>query len=273
MNLIPMKKLKYLLIAVLPFLFAACEEVVEVPLKETEPKLVVEGLITNQPGPYYVKLSTTGNFYSTAPSPKVTDAVVTVSDNAGNSEVLTHLSDDPGTYKTSTLQGVVGRTYYLNVQHNGKTYQAESVLRPVTNIDRLEVRFVEKRPGRDEGYYIYFFAKEPQGETNYYRFYVYANDSLYNGINDLIISNDEFLKGDIENLELGYSFKLNDKVRLEMHSLTKNAYDYYNGLLNVYNNDGGLFSPPPVNPPTTISNGALGIFRASSVEAREVMIE
>jgi hypothetical protein len=167
----------------------------------------------------------------------------------------------------------VGRTYYLNIQHKEKTYQSESYLPPVTDIDRLEVRFVKETVSKDEGYYIYFFAKEPQGETNYYRFLVYENDSLYNGSNDLLIANDDFLKGDIENLELGYPFKLNDKVRLEMHSLTKKAYDYYNGLLNVYNSDGGLFSPPPVNPPSTINNGAIGIFRASSVAAREVIIE
>ncbi|QHT67778.1 DUF4249 domain-containing protein [Rhodocytophaga rosea] len=269
-----MKNIKFILFFIaLPFLFTACQEVVEVPLNNTNPKLVVDGLITSQPGPYYITLSQTGDFYSTDPAPKVTDAVVTVSDDAGNSEVLTHLSDKPGTYQTSTIQGVVGQTYYLNIQHNGQSYQAESKLLPVTNIDKLEIRFVEESPTKDEGYYIYFFAKEPQGETNYYRFYVYEGDSLYNSVNDLIISSDDFLKGDIENLELGYPFDLNDVVRLEMHSLSRKEYEYYNGLLNVLNSDGGLFSPPPVNPPSTISNGALGIFRASAVATETVTIK
>lgn len=268
-----MKKIKYVLFAVIPFLLDSCQEVVEIPLDNTNPKLVVDGMVSNQPGPYYVKLSTTGDFYSTAPSPKVTDAVVTISDNAGNSEVLTHISDQPGTYQTSTLQGVIGRTYYLNIQYEGQSYQSESQLNPVSDIDKLEVRFEEKTLTRDEGYRIYLFAKEPRGETNYYRFMVYENDSLYNSINDLLIANDDILKGDIENLDVGYSFDLNDKVRLEMQSLTKKDYEYYNGLSILYDNDGGLFSPPPVNPPSTISNGALGIFRASAVAFREVSIE
>jgi hypothetical protein len=267
-----MNKLSIYILAGLLLLLSACQDVIEVPLNNTNPKLVVEGTITNQAGPYYVKLTETGDFYSTAPAPSVTDAVVTIADNAGNSEVLTHLADKPGTYATSSLQGVTGRTYKLTVMHKGQTYESQSKLLPVTNIDKLEVRFVPKSPTKDEGYYIYFFAKEPRGETNYYRFMIYENDSLYNSINDLLITNDDFIKGDIENLELGYPFQINDVVKLEMHSISKEVYDYYIGLINVYTNDGGLFSPPPVNPPSTISNGALGIFRASAVASQTITI-
>lgn len=267
-----MKQLSIYIFAGLLLFLSACQDVIEVPLDNTNPRLMVEGTVTNASGPYYVTLSETGDFYSTAPAPKVTNAVVTISDDAGNSEVLTHLADKPGTYATSNLQGVVGRTYYLTVVHKGQTYQSESKLQPVTNIDKLEVRFVKESVTKEEGYYIYFFAKEPQGETNYYRFMIYENDSLYNSINDLLITNDDFIKGDIENLELGYPFQLNDVVRLEMHSITKEVYDYYLGIINVYNNDGGLFSPPPVNPPSNISNGALGVFRASAVVSQTVTI-
>lgn len=267
-----MKNFGIYLLAGLLLLLSACEEVVEIPLDNTNPKLVVEGTITSEAGPYYVKLSQTGDFYSTAPAPKVTDAVVTISDDAGNAEVLTHSADNPGTYATGSLQGVIGRTYYLKVEHKGQTYLSQSKLLPVTDIDKLEVRFVEESPSKEEGYYIYFFAKEPRGETNYYRFMVYENDSLYNSVNDLIITSDEFIKGDIENLELGYPFKLNDVVKLEMHSISKEVFDYYNGLISVYNNDGGLFSPPPVNPASNISNGALGVFRASAVVSRTITI-
>lgn len=253
------------------YLFTACQEVVEVDLKETSAKLVIDGLVTDQPGPYYVKLSTTGNFYSTEPAPTIADAVVTIADDAGNSETLTQ-EFEPGSYQTNLLQGVVGRTYYLTVQHNGQTYQSEAYLPPVTDIDSLKPKFVKESVTKDEGYYLYFYAKEPRGEANYYRFLIYENDSLYNSKEDILIANDEFVKGYINGLELDYPFDLGDKVRLEMYSLTKPAYDYYNGLINVYGNDGGLFSPPPANPPTTISNGALGIFRASSFKSAEVII-
>jgi hypothetical protein len=265
-------KLSIYIMAGLLLLLSACQDIIEVPLDNTHPKLVVEGAVTNQAGPYFIKLSETGDFYSTAPAPKVKDAVVTISDDAGNSEILTHLSDTPGTYATSTLQGVVGRTYNLTVVHKGQTYQSQSKLLPVTNIDKLAVRFVPKSATKEEGYYVYFFAKEPRGETNYYRFMIYENDSLYNSINDLLVTNDDFIKGDIENLELGYAFELKDVVRLEMHSISKEVYDYYMGLINVYDNDGGLFSPPPVNPPANISNGALGVFRASAVVSQTITI-
>jgi hypothetical protein len=267
-----MKIINLCIVVLLLFFLSACQEVIEIPLDNTNPKLVVEGAITNEPGPYYVKLSQTGDFYSTAPAPRVTDAVVTISDDAGNTEVLTQLADKPGTYATSTLQGEIGRTYTLTVVHQGQSYQSQSRLFPVTSIDKLEIRFVPESATREEGYYLYFFAKEPRGETNYYRFMIYENDSLYNSINDLLVTNDDLIKGDIENLELGYAFQLQDVVKLEMHSISKEVYDYYIGLINVYNNDGGLFSPPPVNPPSNISNGALGVFRASAVASQTVTI-
>ncbi len=261
------------MLAGLVFLLTACQEEVEVPLKVTSPKLVVEGTVTDQTGPYYVKLSQTADFYSPSPAPKVTDAAVTLADDAGNAEVLTHQPDQPGTYATRTLKGVIGRTYTLTVVHNGQTYQAQSKLLPVASVDKLEVRFVPKRPNKQEGYYLYFYASEPRGETtNYYRFMIYRNDSLYNGISDLLILSDEIIKGNIENEELKYPFLKNDVVRLEAHSITREVYNYYTGLAKVYSNDGGLFESPPVNPPSNVSNGALGVFRASAVNAQSVTL-
>lgn len=267
------RRIKYITPFLLLVLLWGCQEVVEVNLDNTNPKLVVEGLITNQEGPYYVKLSTTGNFYSKEATPAVTEAVVTLADNAGNTEVLTHLSDDPGIYRADQIRGEVGRTYYLNIQYKGQEYTSEAYMPPVTTIDSLVIRFVKGNPIKEEGHYLYFYAEEPQGETNYYRWLVYENDSLYNSPSDLLIANDALIQGRIENLELPYPFQKSDTVRLEMQSLSKKAYEYYLGLQTVYSNDGGLFSPPPVNPPSVISNGALGIFRASAVEAGEVVIE
>jgi hypothetical protein len=251
----------------------ACQEVVELNLRNVTPKLVVDGAITDQPGPHYIRLSTSASYYAQGETPRVTDAVVTLSDDAGNTEVLQHLETAPGTYQSTEIPGVVGRTYYLKVEYRGGVYQSQAFLPAVTDIDRLEVRFVPGSPLKQEGYYLYFYAQEPRDEKNYYRWFVYRNDSLYNGRNDLLIANDEMVQGDIEGLELGYAFEEGDRVRLEMHSLTREVYEYYVGLRNVYFNDGGLFSPPPVNPTSNISNGALGVFRASSVRAGEVNIE
>ena len=52
---------------------------------------------------------------------------------------------------------------------------------------------------------------------------------------------------------------------IEMHSLTKEGYDYYKVLIQMFKTDGGGYSPSPASPPTNMDNGALGFFRASAV--------
>lgn len=59
--------------------------------------------------------------------------------------------------------------------------------------------------------------------------------------------------------------KLHDDYFIEMHSLTKEAYEYYKALIQQFRTDGGGYSPSPASPPTNLDNGALGFFRASAV--------
>ena len=40
-----------------------------------------------------------------------------------------------------------------------------------------------------------------------------------------------------------------------------------------FTNDGGLFSQPPSNSRTNLTNGALGFFQASAVEIEEIVIK
>jgi len=60
---------------------------------------------------------------------------------------------------------------------------------------------------------------------------------------------------------------------IEMHSLTKEGYDYYKALLQQFVADGGVYSPSPATPPGNINNGALGFFKTSSVNRVEYLIQ
>ena len=101
---------------------------------------------------------------------------------------------------------------------------------------------------------------------------MYENDSLYNGVGDFIVSDDKYIKGEFE-FKFGYPFELNDTVKIEMFSLNEDGLDYYTGFIEVLQSDGGLFSPPPVNAPSNISNGALGLFQANAVSYQELIIK
>ena len=68
----------------------------------------------------------------------------------------------------------------------------------------------------------------------------------------------------------GHRYRAADTVRVELHRIDEAMYRYYIGLVQLLYNDGGLFSPPPVNPPTNLENLTnpddlpLGFFQVST---------
>ena len=55
--------MRYLQIFFLILIFSSCQKVIDVELRETEPKVVIEGVITDHPGDAQVKISETSKFY------------------------------------------------------------------------------------------------------------------------------------------------------------------------------------------------------------------
>ncbi|MBN2174971.1 MAG: DUF4249 family protein, partial [Bacteroidales bacterium] len=100
--------------------------------------LVVEGMVTNAPGPYTIKLTQSTSIRYPREIP-LTGYGVIISDNAGNSETLTETEE--GTYTTAPggIQGVVGRSYKLTIHGlNGTTYESGfEKLTPPVAIDTL----------------------------------------------------------------------------------------------------------------------------------------
>jgi hypothetical protein len=115
-----------------------------------QPTIVVEGLITDQSGPYLVKISralpitTSAQLQTTQASE--TGAIVIIQDDLGNSETLIEKSS--GSYYTSLFQGVIGRTYSISIKtKDGGVYQStpEKML-PVGDFSNLRYEFLQNEP-------------------------------------------------------------------------------------------------------------------------------
>src|SRR5882762_4417354 len=107
-----MKLAKY--VSLLFLVLDACIEPFNVKIPAGQQTMVVDGLITDQPGPYTILL------YKVLPLDKefhypewVGGASISILDDLGASEKLTE--NAPGHYMTSTLQGVVGKSYYIRI--------------------------------------------------------------------------------------------------------------------------------------------------------------
>ncbi|HEY0652491.1 MAG TPA: DUF4249 domain-containing protein [Chryseosolibacter sp.] len=155
----------------------ACIDRYDLPEQIVDPKLVVDGMITNRPGPYTISLSTAHdvNTFINNPNP-VRNAVVTISDDAGNEEMLTEVSG--GIYKTAAggIQGVIGRKYQLSIEtESGEYYTEPQELRDPGTIEDFRYSFRmnsinQERPDKPQHAVNFTLdAKGAGGENSYFR--------------------------------------------------------------------------------------------------------
>jgi hypothetical protein len=152
----------FLFFSLLVLTLTGCEQVIDYELEQGTEKIVIEGLVTSQPGPYTVRVSRTWGYLQPGHTPGITDAEVTISDDKGHSEVLQ--AKGQGIYQTSELVGTIGNTYSLKVKINGQEYTSQSYLKPVSTLDSVTYKFKEKNAETDEGYYPTIYFQEPKGK-------------------------------------------------------------------------------------------------------------
>lgn len=275
-------KIFVFLTACLVFL-AGCERGVDLDLSQTEPLVVIEGLVTDHSSLNYVKVTKTTGFYETGRTPRITDAIVTIEDDLGNVTMFVHNPrshpDSVGYYKTEdSFVGVIGRTYKLSVEADGQHFEGQDKMFPVTTIDSLEYQVNEderkdpETPGKF--YEVLIYAKEPAETKDYYLFNFYRNGSIVlDNPSDIYFSDDVALGEQIDGITAPGFYGPGDVVRVEALSLTRNGYIFYSDLFNLLNNDSGMFSPPPANCRNNLTNGALGFFQVSALNSAEVVIE
>ena len=249
---------------VLIIVFSSCQKVIDIDLNSVSPQIVIEGNVYDQPGPYLVKISQTVNFDESNIYPPVTGATVEISDNAGNSEVLTESSS--GAYITSSLQGISGRTYTLTVVSKGKTYTATSTMSNPVNIDSI---YLEKSMFGNEKFVSVNFT-DPANISNYYHLIEFINNERQTGFN---VTDDNLYQGKIISysfMSAGYDSKLGigDTVTVWLEPIDKGVYEYF----RTAGRDDGQSSSPS-NPTSNISNGALGYFNACSVRIKSIIVQ
>lgn len=268
----------------LSLFFFSCEKTVLLDLEQTPVRIVIEAQVTNQWGYQFVKVTRSADFYTSGKTPRVQDALVTVTDDEGLVISFIHNprnhADSMGYYLPATpFRGTLGKSYSLFVNVDGKEFQASDKLLPVIPVDSLQYREneFEKIDPKEKGkfYEILMFAREPQDQKNYYLFKFFRNDSLtlYNET-DIYYSDDELLAEKIDGVPSPVYYAKGDRADLEIYSLSRAGYVYYNDLFTILNNDGGgMFGPIPASPRTNLSGGALGFFQVSAVHKSGLNIE
>ena len=174
-------KITYLVLTfILLLVIGSCISPITPQLNVTDSKalLVAEGQITDQPGPFIVKLTSTvpvGVVYTPKP---VLNADVLIIDNQGNSFRL--YGDSNGSYKTAdtTLRGVPGNIYTLKITTADSTeyFSSPVLMQNVPDIDNVyfqavtKTRFSQGQTYEDNWVNILLDSHDANGITKYWRY-------------------------------------------------------------------------------------------------------
>jgi hypothetical protein len=263
-----------LLSAALP----ACTERIDVQLDSSYKRLVVDGNISPEPGPYRIALTSTASYFYNEPAPRVVNAMMKLNDGFTDYPLKETVPGVSGIYETdSNFSGVIGRVYSININLpediGGFTeYRATDQLHPVTKLDSIRTLF-HPEWGKEGVWTIKLWAQEPGDERNYYMFNVYRNGVLLTDtLNKKVISDDALYNGSYMNgvdaVYLNNSHKWEtiypgDTITLQMSGITKEYFNFINQVRQAGFNI-PFFSGPPANVEGNVNNGAVGFFAAYS---------
>lgn len=248
--------------------FYSCQKVVSLNLNNAAPQLVIEGEITDGPGPYTVLINQSVDFYADNTYPAVSGAAVKVSDDQGNTDSLHETS--PGVYSTTFLQGKPGATYSLSVATQNKNYTAVSTMPLRVLLDSLTLNITSGFGQQRIDAIVNF--QDPPGIANYYEFVEYVNGQPFprnNFVFDDRLSDGKYislvLRTDSSYISSG------DAVRVDMYSIDENTYTYFLELRQSSGTGAFNATASPANPTTNVIGGALGYFSAHTTQSKTIV--
>lgn len=297
-----LKTISIFLIILFGFLSACTEKFY--PEIETELSiLVIDGKITNQPGPYEIRLFNTVDLIDADTIKPEQDAIIVIYDDLGNSD--TFLESAPGVYLSQdpSFQGQIGRSYWIEiVTSSGTRYEStpEKIQPEVTiesiygindhllfsdgsKIDAAKIQVDAKDPSNTSNYirweYIeswewrnpYFLPKTVNPANICYPKVNSSNVYVFNASNQ----NKKEFKGlntsfiTVEEVKLNYEYN----IEVSLYSINQESFEFWQSIEAASQENGGLYSSVPANAKGNIcacetNDPVLGYFEASSVSIK-----
>jgi hypothetical protein len=156
---------------ILFFTFLLCDSCIDrldILAPNASSQLVVDGYITDAPGPYTIKLSRTRKVADFSPFATVSAKKVTIFDNAGNSEALTEIR--AGVYQTSPtgIRGVIGREYFIRIEtRDDKIYESiPEKINPPGSVDSVYYEFEQYKTEQGNDKYQFRIFMDSKGERD-----------------------------------------------------------------------------------------------------------
>jgi len=302
-----MQHKEQILIITILLTLTACVKQVTINTRNEKPILVVEGAITTDSLPYSVKLSYSGPYKSALDIPDEyleKQAKVSISDDQGNTTILTHR--DKGVYETTDPNyiGRQGRSYHVIIElSDGRKYTSvPEKIKPVVPILATAVVFAQDNNFiLPTSLHVSINADDPANEENYYKWNFYSwvmrqthgipcgfgcklYEYCFQKITDkeVRILSDASINGNqIKNQLVGKSYIYTygkSYVDIAQLSLTREAYQFWRSYEDQVSRTGNILDPTPGSIKGNVYNAtdpndfALGYFSASSVTHKRAIL-
>lgn len=248
---------------------SSCRKVIDLKLKDSERKYVIEGMVTNEPGVCKVLITQSRNFNEDNNFTGISGAVVRISDN-GVEFLLTETT--AGLYETNQLTGTPGHLYQLSVTIANQTFSAQSTMPQPVEMDTLYIA-----PGPFGQFRFATVAySDPAAIDNGYLFVQYLNgekDPAIFWVDDELTSGQQVLlrlDNGVDRQDDPRAIQPGDEVMIEMQVLDAPVFRYWY-MLQTGGGTGQTNIVAPADPETNIQGGALGYFSAHTVSTRTVI--
>jgi hypothetical protein len=249
-------------------LLTSCQEVVDRSFVAGEPRIVVEGLLTNERTGHKVKISWSFAGPNGTPTP-VTGAAVRIIEGT----TIYPLSENPlvpGEYITPEMRAVFGREYTLHINYSGQDFVARDSSVPVEPMTPLQYREVT-------GGVV--LSVDKQGEDpNYIRHEIAWKNTPAcqgGGCEGLVVFYDlktidvhEGTKPPKED----FVFPSGSTVIRRKYSVSPAYGSFLRAMMSETEWRGGAFDVERANLPTNLSNGAVGFFAVTTVTSDTTVV-
>jgi len=261
---------KYFSLFLILISFNSCEDVIDLNLNTSDPRLVIDASINWIKGTtgneQQIKLTLTAPYFDETVSP-ANGAQIIITDSDGNTYNFLE-ENNSGIYKNFNFLPEINKEYTLQIIYDNETYTATETLKSVAPIEYVEQKLNGGFSGEETELKAYY--TDPENEENYY-FFEFISDIVL--IPSLEVYKDEFTNG---NQIFGYyteeDLKSGDLVTIRNYGISKRFYEFMFVLLQQNSEEGGgPFETQPATVrgncinQTNLDRYPLGYFRLSEV--------
>ena len=244
-------------------LLLSCEEVIELDLSDVENQIVIEGKISNISSTSGVKLGFARSAFENSEPRATSGAVVTLSDDIGNSEILRE--SQRGIYIPTKITGAPHRTYTLRVEFDGQVYSGVSTMPLPMTFDSIRCITLYGYPQIPNPLALKYYITNTPGVDEYCLIKAYHpnDDHVF-----WTVCSDKYSTGKQVALDGPTFYSTKPTIIVDLISIDKAMYEYFYSLRQLIDGDDveapDLLNINEYNPKSNFTNNALGYFSAQA---------